>query len=216
MYILGYDIDIYTVIIVVAGIFVFSIILMISSSMRPKKHVSKKESRRHDELEKTLQGKYEKQLQVKVPQDQQAIVMEGSHKELNIKPTQEFQNNSSPQQIQSLTDVAKRAVASQESQDSSSPQITSLTDAAKSPAAMTRLWKTEDATKDKEPQEQIEDSNDLDDIFSDTDEPEDPALSELANDLIDVNLDTLSKLGKEVSQVISKGDHDRKRGRDYD
>jgi FtsZ-interacting cell division protein ZipA len=211
MYILGYDIDIYTVIIVLAGIFVFGIILMMISSMRSKKHDSKKENRKHSELRKMPQSKYEKQPQVKPLQDQQATVTEGSNKEFSVKPTQEFQDNPSPQQIQSSTDVAQKPVTLQKSQDDSKPQITSSTEAAKSPPE-----KIEDDTKDKEPKEQIEESNGLDDIFSDSDEPEDPMLSELANDLTDVNLDTLNKLGKEVSQVLSKSAHDMKRGRSYD
>ncbi len=191
MYILGYEIDIYLVLVVIAGIFVLSIIVMICSSMMPKKHVSKskKEKKGRSELIETYQSKDKNKPQAKPQQYPQDKVPEGPQKELSIKLSEESQNNSAIQ-TKNLPDTEKGTPDG--------------ADVVKSQSQLSRLWEPQNTQEAKEEPEVTESGDALMDVFSDTNDTEDPDLSDLAEGLVDVNLDTLKKLGEELSQVLSK------------
>lgn len=202
MDILGFEIDIYLIIVVIAIMLVLGIILVISKSMRTKKNVAKpkKEMKRNVKLEDNFQDDYKSKPQVKSQQLPQDTVPEEPKKEASVKPPAEFLNNPSLQ-IKNSSETEKGAPDG--------------TDAEKSAPRLSPLWETETTQKAEEP-EVTENNDDIADIFSDTYEVEDSNLSELAESLTDVNLDTLIKLGEELSEVLLKSDSGITRRHDYE
>ncbi len=222
MDILGYEIDIYLVIVALAGIVVLSIMLLIGNSMKGKKPSSKKgkgERKQRDKRGESLELSPAKNEGK--PQQPEKLLPASAG-----KPPEELRKPSvtnrpvAPNEIQSLlikntTDAEKSAPAGTDTEN----KVTADTEAAKSAPAgadaekstppVTRLWGTETAQgakeeTEEEKQEKEEDTGGgLMDVFGDED-VEDTGLSELAALLADIDVDTLKKLSSEVSQVLAK------------
>jgi len=208
MDIFGCEIDIYLIIVVIAIILVLGIILAISKSMRTKKNISKpkKEMKRNVKLKESSQDEFKIKPQVKSQQHPQDTVPEEAKKEAIVKPPADLLNNPSLE--------TKNSPETEKGTPDG-------TDTEKSAPRLSPLWKTETTQKVEESNlaeepEVIENNDDIADIFNDIYEAEDSNLSELAESLTDVNIDTLIKLGEELSQVLSKSDSGIKRRHDYE
>lgn len=220
MDIVGYEIDIYLVIVALAGIVVLSIMLLIGNSLKGKKPSSiklKEERKKRDARTKLAEISPDKNEN---KSQQPGKLLPGSQNKLPVEPQ--------------MTSIANRIEAAKESPGFLSKEITGTersapagtdaekkvtantgevksapagTDAEKSTAPVARLWDKEATQGAKEePKEETEEKEKgggLLDVF-DEEDVVDTGLAELAGLLVDIDVDTLRKLSSEVSEVLTK------------
>lgn len=216
MNILGYEIDIYLVIVALAGIVVLSIMLLIGNSLKGKKTSSK--NRKKERKQRDKRGKLPEMLPAKnesKPQQPEKLLLgspnklpEGSQNPLIANPLGTIseipgilskETSGAEKSAPAGTDAEKKVTADTETVKS----VPAGTDAEKSTAPVARLWDKEATQGAKEETEDKEKDRGLLDVF-DEEDVVDTGLAELAGLLVDVDVDTLRKLSSEVSEVLTK------------
>jgi hypothetical protein len=237
MDVLGFEIDIYLVIVLVAVVFVMCIILLLSRFMTMKKPASKKGGKKKQgERTGLLPEKPHKQIDTKpaekaipAPQDKP---LDRPPPEAAAKPEQKPAWEPTPEtaakpfdasavklpvlQIQQVSGVGEESLTQKPPVPSVAPsagrtwETSELKDQAERTTGapgMSRLWEPaatkETKEEEKEEPQKEEESDGIMDIFGD-DEEENTELSQLAEGLNDVDLDTLMKLSSEVSEILPR------------
>lgn len=226
MDILGYEIDIYLVIVALAGILVLSIMLLIGNSMKgkrtsPKKSKGERKQRaERGELSETQLAKDESKPQQ--PEKSLSASPDKPSKELQKPSITVTPNEISALLVKGTTDADKSAPAGTDiekkvtADNEVTKSIPAGPDTEKSAVPMARLWDTEATQGAKEVSkgdvEGKEKDGGLLDVFADED-VEDNGLAELAGLLVDVDVDTLRKLSSEVSHILARREKGSQRRR---
>ena len=215
MDILGYEIDIYVVIVVLAGIMVLSIMLLIGNSMKGKKPSSK-----NRKVERNQRDKRDKLPEIspdnneaKPPHPEKLLPSPANKLPEELpKPSISKTSNEIPGFPVEMANAEKSAATGADTEKKitadteMTKNIPAGPDAEKNTAPVARPWDTE-ATQSvkevsKEEAEENEKGGGLLDVF-DEEDVEDTGLAELAGLLADIDVETLKKLSSEVSQVLA-------------
>ena len=200
MDILGYEIDIYMVIAVTAGIFVFGIIYLMSGGLSKKKTTKAK---------KKL--KKEKTVKMATTEKQQAAAA-GFEEEPQQEPKKTMPVSATEAEQKKIAFEA--VVADQEQEKFAvSPIVNAVTAASiqekameagneqETPAVLKVQASEVAQDSDEEQNDKGNEDNPLDDIFS-MEEEEDSEMANLAASLEDIDVGAVKKLSEEISQML--------------
>jgi hypothetical protein len=225
MDIFGYEIDIYLVIAVTAGIFVFGIIYLMSAGTKKKKPAAAKKKQKvrktvaREKQEVTPSAEFEQEPQPQLAQRPQfASLMKSSEAQVAVAE-EKPEEPSSPLPITAREAVQQKQfgeVSEVKTNPAVSPILNAIT-ADSVPAEMKGAYQEQEApavtqvqaseiaqaSESKQGEDEDKESDPLDDIFS-TDEEEDSEVASFAAALEDIDMGSIKKLSEELSGILGR------------